>query len=142
MESESVYTLNRNMREIEEGQIARQCEGVSQEPSPTLLEQEQEQRRTREAMVKEKQAELAGLEQQYKVSFSVLKDGQASENAQQAAFILCDEIREERKTVQAELDVLLASARQLDVEASLIIPQDVYEDKSPKKPPFYFGKGK
>lgn len=142
MKSESIYTPYRSMREIEEGQTAQQCEGVSQEPSLTLLEQEQQERRAHEARVAEKQKELAELKRQYKVSFAVLQDGQASESAKQAALILCDEIQEEQKQVQTELDALLTSAKQSDLEASLTIPQDIYKEKSLKKPPFHFGKGK
>lgn len=142
MKSESIYTPYRSMREIEEGQTAQQCEGVSQEPSLTLLEQEQQERRAHEARVAEKQRRLADLDREYQVSFTVLQDSQASENAKQAAFILCDEIQEEREQVRAELDALLTSAKQSDLEASLTIPQDIYAEKSLKKPPFHFGKGK
>lgn len=142
MRQESIYAPHRGMREIEEGQTAQQCEEAPCQPSLTLLEQEQEKRRAHEAMVAAKQEELAELKRQYEVSVAVLQDSQASENAQNAASISCDEIQEEQKQVQAQLDVLLTPAKQSDLEASLTIPQDIYTDKSPKKPPFHFGKGK
>lgn len=142
MKSESIYTPYRSIRKVEEGQTARQCEEVSQQPLLTLLEQEQQERRIHhEAMVAEKQRELAALVQEYEVSFAVLQDSLALESAKQAALILCDEIRKEQKQVQVELDALLVSTNQSDLEASLTIPQDIYEDKGSKKAPFYFEGG-
>ena len=140
--SGSIYEPQ-GIREIREGQTARQCGPASDGVSILVPESIEQKIRMARSELAEKQMKLAGLEQERGRAFSVLQKIPESERDKKEQFFsLYDEIKREIKSVQGQIAVLAEMLEELEQER-LVIPEDAYREgpkpgASEKTGPFDF----
>ncbi len=88
-----------------------------------LAETERAREATKELEMKRQ--ELFDLQKQHEVFFGVLRNTEASESAQKAAFMECDEIQREITAVQARITSLSDTIDRLGL-GRVMIPEDEY----------------
>ena len=126
----SIYEPYRTIRDVREGQTARQCEPASDE-TPALIPEsvEEEIRMARSARAAE-QDRLEKLKQESKELFQVLQDDSTNEQAKEAAFLRYDAIKQDIGSVQGKIAALTEMLEELEQER-LVVPEDAYR-KGPK----------
>lgn len=125
--SESIYEPYRSIREMQEGQTAQQCEPASDGDHDYILESIEREIRAAQSARAEKQSQLEELQREYRGSFSVLQNAQASERDKEAAFLLCDEIDKDIKTMVRDIAILTELLEKLERE-HVVIPESVYRE--------------
>ena len=101
----SIYESS-GIREIREGQTARQCEPASDEIPALIPESAEESIRMAQSARAAEQDRLEELNREYEAISSVLRNASASERDREAASLLCDEIRGEIESVQGKIAAL------------------------------------
>ena len=137
----SIYESN-GIREIREGQTARQCESASDETPALIPESAEESIRMARSARAAEQDWLKELNREYEATSSVLRNASASERDREAVSFLCDEIRGEIELVQGKIAALTKMLEELEQER-LVIPEDAYQEgpkpgASEKTGPFDF----
>lgn len=125
----SIYESS-GIREIREGQTARQCEPASDETPAFISESVEGSIRMAQSARAAEQDRLEELNREYEATSSVLRNASASERDKEAASLLCDEIRGEIESVQGKIAALTEMLEELEQER-LVIPEDAYR-KGPK----------
>ena len=140
--SESIYGPYRSIREMQEGQTARQCEPASDETPALIPESVEGSIRMAQSARAAEQDRLEKLKQESKELFQVLRDDSTNEQAKEAAFLRYDAIKQDIESVQGKIAALAEMLEELEQER-LVIPGDAYQEgpkpgASEKTGPFDF----
>lgn len=115
------------IREIREGQTARQCEPASDETPALIPESVEGSIRMAQSARAAEQDRLEKLKQESRGLFQVLQNDSTDEQAKNAAFLRYDAIRQDIGSVQGKIAALTEMLEELEQER-LVIPEDAYRE--------------